>query len=117
MITRLRANPIAVVLLGVLAYLAGIAVCHVPVLQPPGGTRLSAIEWDNLCSSVHQAYGGNFGETSFCHQAAAVRGAGDFLILAGIIVAVTGVVLTVRGLHRRHVQRHPASQPQKGVAR
>jgi hypothetical protein len=103
-------SPIGITALGVLLFIAGLVLGRIP-MQPPGGTRLAAFKWAHLCQQVPQAFGGQIGETSFCHQAQGLTILGGVLLILGAAGIIAGAISGGRRkLHTRGSQRAGLAQ-------
>lgn len=117
---------ITTVIVGVLAYLGGLAVCHWP--YSAFGFEMNAIQITDRCrqfASMGRYPRWQVEALPVCAHAHELRTAGDSLIVLGLGLAVTGAVLAVRRFRRARtaaerqaaVQRHPSSRSRAEVAR
>jgi len=83
---------------GLVAEIIGQTVGRMPWMQWSGS--ISPAQLHSLCSSVHAVYGGHAGESSLCHQAAAVMYLAPVLNVTGVVLLVIAAVRWCRG-HRQ----------------
>ena len=94
----LRIRIVVITLAATLAELIGQTIGRIPWMQWSGSISPAHLHY--LCSSVHAVYGGRAGESSLCHQAAAVMDLAPVLNVTGAVLLVIAAVRWYRG-HRQ----------------
>jgi hypothetical protein len=106
----LKNRTVVIALAGALAELIGQTIGRIPWIGHVPWTHwygsASPAQMRSICSSVHAVYGGRAGESSLCHQAAAVMYLAPVLNVTGVVLLLIAAVRWYRG-HRMPAPTRP----------